>query len=106
MAVAAGLTSEQIGVCVPAHVSWGMWTDRADFFKLRSASLSYRLPDDLVPGARSVTLSLQARNLFMITDYQGLDPEATDRGFGNNVPYEYYNMAPPRIFVFNATVNF
>ena len=102
----SNLTPEEIGLCVPAYSSWGLWTDAADFFKLRSASLSYRLPDDLVPGARSVTLALQARNLFMITDYQGLDPEATDRGFGNNVPYEYYNMAPPRIFILNATVNF
>jgi len=107
---ATNLTPEQIGVCVPAYVSWGMWTDRADFFRLRSASLSYRLPDDLVPGARSMTLSLQAKNLFTITDYQGLDPESSDGGlgggFGGNTPSEYYNMAPPRVFILNATVNF
>ena len=107
---ATNLNPEQIGLCVPAHVSWGMWTDRADFFRIRSASLSYRLPEGLIPATRSVTLSLQARNLFTITDYQGLDPEASDGGlgggFGGNTPAEYYNMAPPRIFIFNATVNF
>ena len=104
---ATNLTPEQIATCVPAHVSWGMWTDSADFFKLRSANLSYRLPDGLVPGARSVTLALQAKNLFMLTDYQGLDPEATDHGAGRDGNlFEYYNMAPPRVLIFNATVNF
>ena len=55
-------------------------------------------------------MSLQAKNLFQLTDYQGLDPEAADRGlgggFGGNTPTEYYNMAPPRVFIFNVTVNF
>ena len=42
----------------------------------------------------------------MITDYQGLDPEATDSGLSNQTPFEYYNMGPPRVFIFSATVNF
>ena len=46
------------------------------------------------------------------TDYQGIDPEATDRGntggFGAGSEYfsEYYNAAPPRVFILNFTVNF
>ncbi len=101
------LTPAQLTTCVPAYVRWGMWTDAADFFKIRSASLSYRLPDDLVPGTRSVTLALQAKNLAVFTDYQGMDPEASDRGNSRGeAAFEYYNMPPPRIFIFNATVNF
>jgi TonB-dependent starch-binding outer membrane protein SusC len=101
------LTPAQQTTCVPSNVRWGMWTDRADFVKIRSASLSYRLPDGLVPGARSMTLQLQAKNLAVFTDYQGLDPEASDRGNSRGeFAFEYYNLAPPRIFILNMTVNF
>ncbi|NNF13981.1 MAG: SusC/RagA family TonB-linked outer membrane protein [Gemmatimonadetes bacterium] len=100
------LTAAQQSLCGASSSAWGTWTDRADFIKLRSASLSYRLPDDIIPYAQSVQLSVQGKNLFMITDYQGLDPEATDSGLSNQTPFEYYNMGPPRVFIFSATVNF
>jgi TonB-dependent starch-binding outer membrane protein SusC len=101
------LTPAQQTTCVPSNVRWGMWTDRADFLKIRSASLSYRLPEGLVPGTRSMTLALQAKNLAVFTDYQGLDPEASDRGNSQGeFAFEYYNLAPPRVFILNLTVNF
>ncbi len=106
------LTPAQSATCVPSYLRWGMWTHQADFIKLRSAAISYRLPEGLIPATRSTVLSLQAKNLFTWTDYQGLDPEATDRGntggFGAGSEYfsEYYNAAPPRVFIINLTVNF
>ena len=100
------LTTQQQSLCAPSESAWGTWTDKADFIKLRSASISYRLPDGLIPAAQSVQVSLQGKNLFMFTDYQGLDPEASDNGLSNNTPFEYYNMGPPRIFILSATVNF
>lgn len=101
------LTPNQVTTCVPGRIDWGAWTQNADFIKLRSASLSYRLPEDLVPGTRSVSIALQGKNLWQSTDYQGLDPEATDRGLDRGeYAFEYYNMAPPRIFILNMTVNF
>ena len=101
------LTPNQVVTCVPGKIDWGAWTQDADFIKLRSASLSYRLPDDLIPGTRSVSLSLQGKNLWQTTDYQGLDPEATDRGLDRGeYAFEYYNMAPPRILILNMQVNF
>jgi outer membrane receptor protein involved in Fe transport len=112
IAVASGLQPQQIGTCVGNFTRWGTWTDRADFMRLRSASLSYRLPEDLVPGTRSMTVALQAKNLFTWTKYQGIDPESSDGGLGGGggvdglYPPEYYNMGPPRVFIFNVTVNF
>ncbi|MEM7416281.1 MAG: TonB-dependent receptor, partial [Gemmatimonadota bacterium] len=101
------LTPAQLTTCVPAYVRWGMWTDAADFLKIRSASLSYRLPDGLVPATRSATLALQVKNLAVFTDYQGMDPEASDRGNSRGeAAFEYYNMPPPRVFILNMTVNF
>jgi hypothetical protein len=102
----ANLTTQQQATCAPAHSSWGAWTDNADFFKIRSATIAYRLPDNWVPRTRSVTLSLQGKNLFQMTDYQGLDAETYDTGAGGNTPYEYYNMGPPKVFIFNVRMNF
>jgi outer membrane receptor protein involved in Fe transport len=102
----ATLNSTQVAYCVGTESDQGMWTDEADFFKLRSATLSYRFPEGLIPRTRSVTVALQARNLFVFTDYIGLDPESQDNGFEDATPNEYYNDSPPRTFILNFTINF
>ncbi len=101
-----GLPASDIARCIGPYSDQSMWTDPADFFKLRSASLTYRLPDGLVPGARNAQIGVAAKNLLTFTDYRGLDPEANDNGFGDSTPNEYYNMAPPRILIFNLSLNF
>ena len=48
------------------------------FVRLRDASLTYNFTDLIKkPWAKNVSLTLAGRNLFTITDYTGLDPEAT-----------------------------
>ena len=102
----ANLNSAQITTCL-GSTAWGMWTDQSDFMRLRSATVSYRLPEGLIPGTRSATLMLQGKNLFTWTKYQGLDPEAMDRGNSQGeYAFGYYNAAPPRVFILNLTVNF
>ena len=101
-----GLPAADIARCIGPYSDQGMWTDAADFFKIRSASVTYRLPDGLVPGARSAQIGIAGKNLWTRTDYRGPDPEANDNGFGDSTPNEYYNMAPPRILIMNLSVNF
>ncbi len=101
-----GLPASDIARCIGPYSDQGMWTDLADFFKIRSASITYRLPDGMVPGARSAQIGVAGKNLMTWTNYRGLDPEANDNGFGDSTPNEYYNMAPPRIFILNLSVNF
>ena len=100
------LTAGEVARCIGPYSDQGVWTDPADFFKIRSASVTWRLPDNLVPGARSAQLGIAGKNIWTRTDYRGLDPEANDNGFGDSTPNEYYNMAPPRIFILNISVNF
>ena len=100
------LTAGEVARCVGPYSDQGVWTDPADFFKLRSASVTYTLPDGLVPGARRAQIGISGKNLWTKTDYRGLDPEANDNGFGDSTPNEYYNMAPPRIFILNLSLNF
>jgi len=98
-----GLPATDVARCIGPYSDWGMWTDPADFFKLRSASLTYRLPDGIVPGARSAQIGIAGKNLIThAPDYRGIDPEANDR----QGRYEYYNMMPPRVFVMNFSINF
>jgi outer membrane receptor protein involved in Fe transport len=100
------LTNQQVVECIQARSDQGVWTRSADFFRLRSATLSWRLPDDLVPGARSATVQLQGRNLWTKTDYAGIDPEGQDNGSGDSTPNDYYTFGPPRTFILGVTVNF
>ncbi len=88
--------------------AYGLWTQSADFFKLRSAAVSYRLPEALLfGGIRSAVVRLQGKNIFTWTDFIGLDPEALEDGSGD-VLYrqEYYNLPPARSFVLSMRVNF
>jgi outer membrane receptor protein involved in Fe transport len=102
------LTNQQVVECTIEYGAQGVWTQKskADFFKLRSATLSWRVPEEWVPGARSAQLAVQGKNLFMFTDYIGLDPEAADNGAGDTTPNDYYTYGPPRTFIFGVTVNF
>ena len=68
-----------------------------DFFKLRNVSATFRVPSRLVPlGLGSATLSVAGQNLFKISDYTGIDPEAHEGG--GNVTYreDYYTLPPMR----------
>lgn len=82
------------------------WTQPSDFFKLRTVSLSYDLPARFVPGGRGATFTLSGRNLFTRTDYDGLDPESSDRRddpFGRR---EYYQLPSSRTLLASLRVNF
>jgi len=103
------LTNQNVIECIPAYSDHGVWAKRGgkgDFFKLRSATLSWRLPEGLMPGTRSVQLTLQGKNLMTRTDYIGMDPETNDNGPGDQTPYDYYITAPPRVFIFSVRVGF
>jgi hypothetical protein len=84
------------------------WVQSADFFKLRSASIAWKLPQNLVPRTSSATLVLAGRNLFKSTNYDGLDPElrdASDQGT-TLARREYYQLPPSRQFLVSMRVLF
>jgi hypothetical protein len=59
----------------------GTWTD-ASFIRMRTASLSYNLPDKIARKARlnNLAISINAQNLFVITKFKGGDPESFNFG--------------------------
>ena len=84
------------------------WIQPTDFFKLRSASISWTVPQHFVPRASSATLTLAGRNLWKSTDYDGLDPElrdATDQGT-SLARREYYQLPPSKQYLLSLRVLF
>lgn len=75
---------------------------KADFLRLKSVSLSYRLPKEVLDQIKFFTalrLSLGARNLFTITPYEGADPEMPSAISMGGYP-------PSRQFTFGVELNF
>jgi TonB-dependent SusC/RagA subfamily outer membrane receptor len=107
-AARAALNAWEKAKCIDSYTSYGMWIDDADFFRLRTLSATVRLPGRLIPGTRSALLLLQARNLFTITDFVGIDPEASEEGGTNEVllRQEYYNLPPYRSFIVSLRFDF
>jgi TonB-dependent SusC/RagA subfamily outer membrane receptor len=78
------------------------WISKTDFFKLRSVSLTYNIPQRLVVGGQTATVTLAGRNLYKWTKYDGLDPEsrdASDQAIPGTPRYqlgrrEYYQLPP------------
>jgi TonB-dependent starch-binding outer membrane protein SusC len=90
------------------RISSDFWVQATDFFKIRSASLAWRLPPRLVPRTSSATLVLAGRNLFKSTDYDGLDPElrdASDQG-ASLARREYYQLPPSKQFILSMRLLF
>jgi TonB-linked SusC/RagA family outer membrane protein len=92
----------------PLKINSDYWVQSTNFFKLRSASLSWHLPPNLVPRTSSATLVLAGRNLWKSTDYDGLDPElrdASDQG-ATLARREYYQLPPAKQFLVSMRVLF
>jgi TonB-linked SusC/RagA family outer membrane protein len=64
------------------------------FTKVREVNLSYQLPAGMVSrirGAQSGKISLSGRNLFIISPYNGFDPEVNN---GGNFVVRFVDLAP------------
>ncbi|MEO7964309.1 MAG: SusC/RagA family TonB-linked outer membrane protein, partial [Gemmatimonadaceae bacterium] len=60
-----------------------VYLEDGSYTKVREVSVSWDLPQrffGVVPGARSGRLSLSGRNLFIISGYNGFDPEVNNGG--------------------------
>lgn len=74
------------------------YVQKASFFKMDNISVGYSF-DKLYNDKIDLRLSLTVQNLFVITPYQGLDPEVFD-GIDNNI------YPRPRSFIFGVSLNF
>jgi TonB-linked SusC/RagA family outer membrane protein len=81
----------------------------ASWIRLRSASLSYSLPSKWLPAKaiRSASVSVTGNNLFLHTNYYGLDPESVSADSGSIVDGSSGMTYPAaRSFLFTLNVGF
>ena len=83
--------------------------ESASFTKLREVSLGYSFTGGFVTkslGFSSVDLRVAGRNLFVWTDYTGVDPETNLAGAETGARnIDWFNSPQNRTFVFTVTLN-
>ena len=78
------------------------------WIRLREVALSWSMPkrwfgNSVLQGA---ALTLSGRNLWLHTDYSGVDPETNLRGDSNDTGWDYFNLPNTRTYNFSLNLNF
>ena len=82
------------------------WIEKGDFTKLRELSLSYQLPGKLWKF-KTASFTAAGRNLLVITNYSGYDPETNAAGQDNAVRgFDFVEVPLPRSFSFTVNLGF
>tara|TARA_B110000503_G_scaffold53092_1_gene85310 strand:+ start:5629 stop:8742 length:3114 start_codon:yes stop_codon:yes gene_type:complete len=87
--------------------------ESGDFIRMQNATVSYNWPVTGEAFFSSLVLSVTGQNLFVITDYSGLDPEVSSSPAGgdllNGLPVfgiDYAGYPRPRTFTFGFNAKF
>ncbi|MBC7851468.1 MAG: SusC/RagA family TonB-linked outer membrane protein, partial [Chitinophagaceae bacterium] len=82
---------------------------KGDFLKMRSLALGYSVPQKILGRANisNLRVFISAQNLFIVTDYQGPDPEVSSNGTGNlNQGVDRNTVANGRVLTFGLNLGF
>jgi len=87
------------------------YLEKGDFVRFQNASVGYNVPLTGDGLFKSLRLSLTGQNLFLITNYSGLDPEVTvaTGDLGSGVPsrgIDWSAFPNPRTITFGVNVSF
>lgn len=85
--------------------------EKGDFVRFQNASVGYNFPLSGEGALDALRFSLTGQNLFLITDYSGLDPEVTANtgDLGSGVPsrgLDYGSYPRPRTITFGINASF
>ncbi len=80
----------------------------SSWVRLREASLSYALPTGILDSSflTGGSITLSGRNLFLITDYPGIDPETNLTGASNGIGLDYFNQPNTKSYLLSVKLNF
>lgn len=98
------------GIILSATNPSTYFLEKGDFVRLQSASISYNVPLSGDGTLKSMRFSLNGQNLFLITDYSGLDPEVSTTNIAaNGLPsasIDYLSYPRSRTYTFGFNVTF
>ncbi|MBJ7879606.1 SusC/RagA family TonB-linked outer membrane protein [Gelidibacter salicanalis] len=80
----------------------------SSWIRLREITLSYKLPRSIIDKTflTGGSLTISGRNLFLITDYPGVDPETNLNGDSNGIGLDYFNQPNTKSYSLTAKFNF
>ena len=84
------------------------FVEQIDFIRFREVSASYTVPDSWprMVGAKAATITFAARNLGLVTDYSGMDPETGYFSGVTGLQSDFQSGPPPKYFTFRLNVTF
>ena len=81
------------------------FVENVNWFRVREVALSYRLK--LKKYVEYVDFSVSSRNLYLNTNYKGVDPETSLTGAGSNLQgFDYFNNPGTRSYIFGVNIGF
>lgn len=88
-----------------------LYLEKGDFVRLQNANIGYNVPLSGEGALKSLRFSLTGQNLFLITDYSGLDPEVSSNtgDFGTGIPsasIDYTAFPRPRTVTLGINAKF
>ncbi len=81
----------------------------ATFTRLRELTLAYTLNSNWLKDKTklsSITFSATGRNLFLINEIEGIDPEINQSGVTNGFGLDYFTNPTTRSFIFSISINY
>ena len=111
---ARNVTTNVLSETLPANYSTAIsdrFLEKGDFVRLQNASIGYNWPLSGEGAFKSLRFSLTGQNLFLITDYSGLDPEVTVQTGtnGTGIPsrgIDWAGFPNPRTFTLGVSATF
>lgn len=91
-----------------SYLQSSRFVEKGDFIRFKNVSLSYMLPKKLIAGVADIRIFAGVVNLYTITKYSGVDPEATNITSSSDVDQSVDYGSYPNARTFNAgiTLNF
>lgn len=80
--------------------------EKADFIRLKNVSLSYDISKSKLKNALGIKLFISATNLFTITGYSGIDPEANSAAGDIRQGIDYGSYPNAKTYTGGVTLNF
>jgi len=82
------------------------FVEEVNWLRMRDISLTYNFSPVFLDkiGIERASFSVTARNLFLITNYTGIDPETSLGGGSNAFGRDYFNNPNTRSYGFNLIV--
>lgn len=78
------------------------------WLRLREVVLSYTLPHRWFVNSSldGISLSISGRNLWLLTNYKGIDPETNLQGDSNTIGWDYFNLPNTKGITGSIELNF